>query len=66
MEGKISSYRVFLSVERKTVTSAVGMGPSILLEPLSGTCRATVDLSFKLEAFCRNGRHKASSKLKQI
>lgn len=31
---KISSYRVFLSIERKTVTSAVGMGSSILLRAL--------------------------------
>lgn len=63
---KISSYRVFLSIERKTVTSAVGMGSSILLEPSSGTCCTKVDLSSKSEAFYRNGRQKASSKLKQI
>lgn len=41
MEGKMSSYRVFLSIERKTVTSAVGTGSPILLKPLAGTWRTT-------------------------
>lgn len=42
-------------MERKIITSAVGTGSSILLEPLSGTCSTAVDFSPNRKGSPRQG-----------